>query len=91
METRGAEGKDQVEEPINLDEYVGEYVGLGSAFTISRAGPSADNDANGKLQVVFNGVKESAHVLEFYNRDTWSWFLPTRDDWLKRQMVDWDF
>lgn len=90
-ENKGVKGKDQIEEAIDLNEYVGSYVGLGTVLTISRAESGTDGDANGKLQVAFNGVKESAQILEFYNCDTWSRFPLTRDEWLKRHMIDWDF
>ncbi|KAH9204367.1 beta-lactamase/transpeptidase-like protein, partial [Leptodontidium sp. 2 PMI_412] len=44
-----------------------------------------------ELQLVFNGVLESAQRLEWYCDDVLSFFPRTRDQWLGEMMFNWDF
>ncbi|KAK0124142.1 hypothetical protein ONS95_009125 [Cadophora gregata] len=44
-----------------------------------------------ELQLVFNGVLESAQSLEWYRDDVLSFFPQTRDKWLGESMFNWDF
>ncbi|KAH6699856.1 beta-lactamase/transpeptidase-like protein [Leptodontidium sp. MPI-SDFR-AT-0119] len=44
-----------------------------------------------ELQLVFNGVLESAQRLEWYCNDVLSFFPRTRDQWLGEMMFNWDF
>jgi CubicO group peptidase (beta-lactamase class C family) len=69
---------------IPLIDYVGTYFGLGLSISIVA-------DSDDKLSVEFNGHKEAACELERYNADILS-FLPTsREEWLEKSMIDWDY
>lgn len=67
-------------------DYIGEYIGHGTlvvSILPKELGPA--------LCVQFEGSEASRCVLKYYNKDSYS-FLPTsRDVWLERSMLDWDY
>jgi CubicO group peptidase (beta-lactamase class C family) len=67
-------------------DYVGEYIGHGT-LVVSILG----NEPETGLYVLFEGSEASHCTLEHYNKDSYSFFPTSRDVWLARSMVDWDY
>jgi hypothetical protein len=71
-------------------EYIGTYRALNTTITITLpssccvVGPPI-------LLAMFNDIPYSCQKLTWYKKDSWSWFPLTRDEWLSRAMIDWDF
>jgi CubicO group peptidase (beta-lactamase class C family) len=76
--------------PISfLDSYSGTYRGLGSTIGITYS--SSSDFHLSTLVATFNDIPASRQQLRWHKKDCWSWFPPTRDEWLLRGMIDWDF
>ncbi|KAK3375822.1 putative D-aminoacylase [Lasiosphaeria ovina] len=57
----------------SLDEYVGDYVGLGGLFKLQ---VRRRRDVRGELEVLFQGLESQAWPLTHYEHDTFSWLQP---------------
>jgi CubicO group peptidase (beta-lactamase class C family) len=68
------------------DDYIGEYIGHGT-LVVSILG----NEPETGLYVLFEGSEASRCALEYYNKDSYSFFPTSRDVWLARSMLDWDY
>lgn len=68
----------------DLTEYVGDYEGLNTTIQISLHPETAH------LAMNINSCEGSRFDLELYGNDTYSFFPPTKDQWLRDGMWDWD-
>ena len=68
------------------EDYIGEYIGHGT-LVVSILGNNPDT----ALCVQFEGSEASRCALEYYNKDSYSFFPTSRDVWLARSMLDWDY
>ena len=73
-----------LERPSN--DYIGEYIGHGTLIV-----HILENELKTALCVLFDGNEASRCVLEYYNKDSYSFFPTSRDEWLARSMIDWDY
>jgi CubicO group peptidase (beta-lactamase class C family) len=67
-------------------DYIGEYIGHGT-LVVSILG----NEPETALCVLFEGAEASRCALEHYNKDSYSFFPTSREVWLGRSMLDWDY
>lgn len=68
----------------DLAEYVGDYEGLNTTVHIFMDPKTA------YLAMKINACEGSRFDLELYGYDTYSFFPPTKDEWLQNGMWDWD-
>ncbi|KAF4972995.1 hypothetical protein FSARC_572 [Fusarium sarcochroum] len=67
----------------DLGGYVGNYRGLSTIVNIF------ERKETGHLAMTINSQAESLCDLEFYKPDTYSFQPRTRDEWLRKGMMDW--
>ena len=67
----------------DMEEYVGEYRGLGITLYVKVE--------QGQLFVEFNGKKEAMFALSYYNKNQYSFLPQNRDQWLTEGWLDWDY
>lgn len=71
--------------PANLEEYIGQYRGLGIDLVVEQGSqPNA-------LQLCFNHREDVVRQLEYYADDQFSYWPKTRDEWLREGWLDWDY
>lgn len=68
----------------DLTDYVGDYKGLNTTVNIFL------NPETAHLAMRINSCERSRFDLELYGYDTYSFFPPTKDEWLRNGMWDWD-
>lgn len=68
----------------DLTDYVGDYKGLNTTVHIFL------NPDTAHLAMRINSCEGSHFDLELYGCDTYSFFPPTKDEWLRNGMWDWD-
>ncbi|KAI0485622.1 beta-lactamase/transpeptidase-like protein [Xylaria cf. heliscus] len=66
------------------EQYVGDFEGHTTCLSILHSGKTAE------LSVRFNGIEESTLKLQYYRKDTYSFFPTFRNDWLTKSMIEWN-
>lgn len=80
---RAREADNHEESP--LQDYIGTYKGLATTINIF-----IDEESK-CLAFDINGNLKSRCTLEFYDKDAYSFLPTTRDSWLRKGMLDWDY
>jgi len=66
-------------------DYIGKYRGVGINLLVR------ENAKTGSLELRLNDREDLVETLEYYNTDQYSYWLKSRDEWIRHGWLDWDF